>query len=494
MAFTTTLLWRLVSVLDFFDYVVSGLLVRDVQLLRQHKREAKTARIKELRDMGIELPLLDIRNVPSKALTSPFGLLAETLIRTVRRKRQIQQATAWVNATWNDACKHRHSTRSNALETTIAVTSPAWSNKSSIPLWILQPNHDKYYRPLYNVPPTWQVIPFDEANMRMFLLENFPKHIKQYDSALHPETKIQIWSWCALYHLGGIMLDQRVRHVTPLLHEQPLPIKGDCQEDAIALFQPGAWDPNHLDLVMFAASPRLPLAHCVIERQAWNMWDALRDQFHHEWKLRNESPDSQQKRPLWKKMGEMCSIASDCCMNLIENVTFKVISASQMQHKPHETLEHQTIVVARKQQETGFRKEFHPGFFCNRCLRNPRYGSFDTCPVSCRTFSRFHCDVPLVRDGDPIHLQIATLPNNGNYSIPKIVHQSWPERPEPHRFPELARLQIAWKHSGYDYRFYTLQDARTYIGKHFPRIILDAYDAAIVPLKVRWGSVSLDMR
>ena len=63
--------------------------------------------------------------------------------------------------------------------------------------------------------------------------------------------------------------------------------------------------------------------------------------------------------------------------------------------------------------------------------------------------------------------------------IPRIIHQTWHSPVDSDRYPQLKRLQNSWLNSGWEYRFYTDDDARTYIAENYPERFLRAFDDVI---------------
>ena len=129
------------------------------------------------------------------------------------------------------------------------------------------------------------------------------------------------------------------------------------------------------------------------------------------------------------------------------------------------------------------------GWWCNRCLRMPWWGTYDTCRSVCHAcFEKQICG----SDSRPelpevvVQVKVEERSNGGpqhSFStkrIPRIIHQTWWEDLTADRYPHLQRLQNSWKASGWDYRFYTDSSARSYIQEHFPDRFVQAYDA-IVP-------------
>ena len=63
--------------------------------------------------------------------------------------------------------------------------------------------------------------------------------------------------------------------------------------------------------------------------------------------------------------------------------------------------------------------------------------------------------------------------------IPKIIHQTWFEEINFDRYPQLARLQNSWKNTGWEYRLYTDETAKSYIVENFPGIFAEAFDTLL---------------
>ena len=63
--------------------------------------------------------------------------------------------------------------------------------------------------------------------------------------------------------------------------------------------------------------------------------------------------------------------------------------------------------------------------------------------------------------------------------IPRIVHQTWFEPMTKDRYPDLSRLAESFKQSGWEYRFYTDEEAGDFLSTHFPSEIREAFDALI---------------
>ena len=72
-----------------------------------------------------------------------------------------------------------------------------------------------------------------------------------------------------------------------------------------------------------------------------------------------------------------------------------------------------------------------------------------------------------------------SIEDNGKRFIPKIVHQTWKEDVTLELYPIKSMFQNSWKQKGWEYRFYTDDDAIKFIKRHFPQEVLEAYNTLI---------------
>ncbi|GKY97918.1 hypothetical protein MPSEU_000749800 [Mayamaea pseudoterrestris] len=63
--------------------------------------------------------------------------------------------------------------------------------------------------------------------------------------------------------------------------------------------------------------------------------------------------------------------------------------------------------------------------------------------------------------------------------IPRIVHQTWYETLDKEDYPNMSRLQESFRQSGWEYRFYTDEDAVAFLATHFPPEVLEVYKKLI---------------
>jgi hypothetical protein len=104
----------------------------------------------------------------------------------------------------------------------------------------------------------------------------------------------------------------------------------------------------------------------------------------------------------------------------------------------------------------------------------------ENCPVPpspcCRQFT---CDLgnpPPLPPVSELHVYPPPPPPDGRL-IPRIIHQTWNEPITKERYPHWSFFQQSFiQQEGYEYRFYTDDEARELLQKHFPPEVVSAYD------------------
>jgi mannosyltransferase OCH1-like enzyme len=106
-------------------------------------------------------------------------------------------------------------------------------------------------------------------------------------------------------------------------------------------------------------------------------------------------------------------------------------------------------------------------------------GTFEKCAAVCpEKYKETICAPPAPRQHKAVvDYDVIVSPNLTQ--IPKIVHQTWFDDITADRYPQLSRLQASWRSSGWDYRYYTDDDARDYIARWYPRPFLESFDALV---------------
>lgn len=117
--------------------------------------------------------------------------------------------------------------------------------------------------------------------------------------------------------------------------------------------------------------------------------------------------------------------------------------------------------------------------FCSECLRNKKGANCDTCGKVCKCYCKSLCSTKVEKKFVSKDLMV-TPPRYARDPmrlVPRIVHQTWFEDVTQEKYPNMSRLIESWKRSGWEYRFYTDDDAASFLAKHFPPEVKDAYDS-----------------
>ena len=146
------------------------------------------------------------------------------------------------------------------------------------------------------------------------------------------------------------------------------------------------------------------------------------------------------------------------------------------------------VIRQKKSIQENF-KTCQPGWWCNRCLQTPLYGSFYKCKSVCsKCVAEIICDggdfEPIEEVTINVHAKrYLPTPSSGiqvtQQRIPRIIHQTWFEDITIESYPQLYRLQNTWRASGWEYRFYTDSTARQYIQDNFPLRFVTVFDALV---------------
>ena len=117
---------------------------------------------------------------------------------------------------------------------------------------------------------------------------------------------------------------------------------------------------------------------------------------------------------------------------------------------------------------------------CRKCMSQPG-ASCQTCGEECVCFCQVLCTKRTASRNERTLIVRPTVYSLGQTTrfIPRIVHQTWYESMDPLKYPEKYPLIQSFKQAGWEYRFYTDDDARGFIQKHFSKEVLQAFDALI---------------
>lgn len=117
-----------------------------------------------------------------------------------------------------------------------------------------------------------------------------------------------------------------------------------------------------------------------------------------------------------------------------------------------------------------------PSWLCNRCLNWAFMGTFEKCSSLCPNKYKDTICAPSASKPSVDFDVVVQDPMKG---IPRIIHQTWFDDITADRYPQLSRLQASWRNSGWDYRFYTDDDARQYIVDNYPVLFLESFDVLV---------------
>mmetsp|Transcript_77505 Transcript_77505/g.116500 ORF Transcript_77505/g.116500 Transcript_77505/m.116500 type:complete len:750 (-) Transcript_77505:356-2605(-) len=116
---------------------------------------------------------------------------------------------------------------------------------------------------------------------------------------------------------------------------------------------------------------------------------------------------------------------------------------------------------------------------CSDCLRDKKGAKCKKCATVCPCYCKTLCHVPV--EEKFISKELTVRPplyaRDPSRLIPRIVHQTWFEDVTPEKYPNMSRLIESFKQSGWEYKFYTDDEAGNFLSTHFPPEIRQAYDA-----------------
>jgi mannosyltransferase OCH1-like enzyme len=116
---------------------------------------------------------------------------------------------------------------------------------------------------------------------------------------------------------------------------------------------------------------------------------------------------------------------------------------------------------------------------CSTCLRNKEGADCEKCHKVCSCYCKTLCHVSV--EAKFVSKKLTVSPplfaRDQSRLVPRIIHQTWFEEVTKEKYPNMSRLIESFKQSGWEYKFYTDDNARQFLSTHFPREILQAYDA-----------------
>jgi hypothetical protein len=484
-------------------------------LIFRHTMQKRTTLLKEL---GIHLPpikdIINKRGIPNL----PQAALAELLVRSKLRARQIKKAE-------DDASKW--TTRTDC--------------SSSIPSLVLQPDHGAFFRPLFT--PGLEVISWDHSSMRTLIREHFPTLLRKFDRTVDKNEQALLWSLCALYTYGGFVFGKDYRSVDAYF-DGIIRTLGGCRPVGVFLFDEVVGiEQNLVEMAVMASSPR----HAFLKHLIAKIGEKESQDLNDSWLLEmlqgkpKVEPNSQSRVPpsgsledSWEVLTCLCSkkdVADETCCQRVEQG--RISNLSRDDNNREAALDIQSprvytkVIRTRKlmgsvgvaadasvevtiSESTGTpplktpkvtlqdrlnTMKCNAGWMCNRCLKHALFGTHESCRLVCPScYENIICHEPDQVSKRNVTIDVTVREKRslapGEQRIPRIIHQTWFDEPTVDRYPQLARLQNSWKNTGWEYRFYTDTSMRDYILQNYPARFIDAFDA-IIPgaFKVRMSAI-----
>ena len=397
-----------------------------------------------------------------------------------------------------------------------------------VPNAVFLPTVQGWVAPRPGKPHSFWHVQFLEFEMRELIEDTFSTMLDVYDALETQEEKIYLWSICAVYFYGGVFLSQSAlddEAAVDALMEASSPMFRELNAtDTTSPLGILAFSDNStgLDLFAIAATPRHPHLRCVLS--ALETPDAVLDVssllaafFLGKWETSSTFKHIQDKAKgaHWEEIQTRCGYGhahtQQCCHEPVSvsldglpkefgpsdpKGYFFIHKHVQSRREASLVSDESSVQVDVKIRDgTGApaksikaplqtrmeKRGVSPGWFCNRCQKTSLYGTFEKCRAFC---SRGYEDTMCRLADDPEKAEVTvdiTVQGSGmtKKRIPRIIHQTWFEEISPDRYPQLLRLQNSWKHTGWEYRFYTDDSAAQYIRDHFPQRFVDAFDAVI---------------
>jgi Glycosyltransferase sugar-binding region containing DXD motif len=118
---------------------------------------------------------------------------------------------------------------------------------------------------------------------------------------------------------------------------------------------------------------------------------------------------------------------------------------------------------------------------CSRCLREKSGATCHSCGSYCHCFCKALCNPDERPHTRHVAKKLTVTPppyrRDPTRLIPRIVHQTWFEELTPSKYPNMSRLVQSFVRSGWEYKFYSDDQAGAFLSTHFPKEIREAYDA-----------------
>ena len=118
---------------------------------------------------------------------------------------------------------------------------------------------------------------------------------------------------------------------------------------------------------------------------------------------------------------------------------------------------------------------------CAKCLRDKTGSDCKKCSDVCSCFCKSFCRVPVEEKfiRKELFVKPPSYSRDPTRLVPRIIHQTWFEEVDEEKYPNMSRFIESFKQSGWEYRFYTDDDAANFLSTHFPPEVRQAYDSLI---------------
>lgn len=116
---------------------------------------------------------------------------------------------------------------------------------------------------------------------------------------------------------------------------------------------------------------------------------------------------------------------------------------------------------------------------CSDCLRDKKGANCKKCASVCPCYCNTLCHVPVEEKfiSKVLTVRPPLYARDPSRLIPRIVHQTWFEDVTAEKYPNMSRLIESFKQSGWEYKFYSDDEAGNFLSTHFPPEVRQAYDA-----------------
>lgn len=119
------------------------------------------------------------------------------------------------------------------------------------------------------------------------------------------------------------------------------------------------------------------------------------------------------------------------------------------------------------------------GAGCSKCLREKNGANCQSCAKACPCYCKALCREETEKKFVAKKLTVTPplYSRDPDRLVPRIIHQTYFEELSKTKYPNMSRLVESFKRSGWDYRFYSDEDAQNFLSTHFPAEVREAYDA-----------------